>query len=459
MTAIVSRVIKTELIDWKKAKWFQNENLKDLDDKGMAKLKKSLLANNFIMPFNVWEEQLPDEVIKAIEWILDGHHRQKALNELEEEGYEIPRLLPATFIRCENRQEAAKLVLIYSSIYAKITNEGLNDFLKFNEIDIDDLKFEIDLPDFSLPRFEQKFNPIDVDEEDEDWEQKEVKEITIKHGDTFQLGPHLLYCGDGLILEIWQQLLNGKIADIIFTDPPYNLSADYIGNTGSVKHKDFAEAAGEMTDEEFMLFLRKIMQLSCDISKNGSLHYIWMDFRHIWHMTEAGREPYKTIAPKQLCVWNKDSGANGAFYRAKHELCFIFKHGEARHFTNLELVDRIRYNVWNYPGGNSIGNPDRHEVRNHPTPKTVTMCKDAILDVTREGELVVDFFLGSGATLIASDYANRVCYGTEIEPKYCHNIIARYRSHCKKVGKEFTFKHLNGNLTLEDVLIEEEEEE
>lgn len=462
-TTFKSRIIKTELIEWKKAKWFQNDNLKELDEEGMEKLKHSLLANNFIMAFHVWEEILEEITENIIQWILDGHHRQKALMELLEEGYPIPDLLPATFIHCDNRQEAAKLVLIYSSIYAKITNEGLAEFIQLNELDFDELKLELDIPEFSLPRFEQKFNPIEVDEDDEEYEMQEVENITIKHGDIFQLGPHILYCGDGLVLETWKQILqqyaDGKVIVMVFTDPPYNLPADYIGNKGQVKHKDFAEGKGEMSDEEFMLFLRKIMQLSCDISKDGALHYIWMDFRHIWHMTEAAREPYDSAAPKQLCVWDKDNGANGSFYRAKHELCFIFKHGEGKHTSHLELVDRIRYNVWNYPGGNSLSNPDRHEVRNHPTPKTVSMCKDAILDVTNEGDLVVDYFLGSGSTLIAADYGKRICFGSEFEPHYCHNIIARYRNHCIKTGQDFEFKHLNGDLTAEDVLIEDKETE
>lgn len=451
---IKSRILKTEEIEWRKAKWFQNNNLKDLNEKGMERLKKSLVENDFVMPFHIWEET------DTIRWILDGHHREKALKELEADGVEVPKLLPATFIDCVNKKAAAKLVLIYSSIYAKITNEGLNDFLELFELELEEFKEEIDLPEFSMPRFEQKFQSFDDGDSEEEQTDKiqEFNEILVQSGDIFQLGSHILYCGDGLKLDIWKKLLKliGEEVKIrmVYTDPPYNLPADAIGNLGKKRHKDFAQAAGEMSDDEFMLFLRKIMEISCAYSVDGALHYIWMDFRHVWHMTEAGREPYKTLEPKQMCIWNKDIAGMGSFYRAKHELCFIYKHnptGKAKHVSNVDLKNRIRNNVWEYPGGNSLSNPDREEVKSHPTPKNVAMSREAILDVTGDGDLVVDFFLGSGTTLIAADQAKRICAGSEIETNYCQHIILRYKRYCEKLGKEFEFKHLNGELTIENI--------
>lgn len=454
MRKIKNRVIKTENIKWREAKWLQNDNLKDLDEEGMEKLKNSLVENSFVMPFHIWEDK------EGIRWILDGHHREKALKRLDADGVEVPELLPATFIDCENKQAAAKLVLIYSSIYAKITSVGLNDFLELFEIELEEFKDEIDLPEFSMPRFEQKFQSFgDEEEEDEGSEKiKEFSQILVKTGDIFNLGNHILYCGDGLKIETWNKLLGllGEHVKIqmVYTDPPYNLPADAIGNLGKKRHKDFAQAAGEMSDEEFMLFLRKIMEISCAISKEGALHYIWMDFRHVWHMTEAGKVPYKSVEPKQVCVWNKDIAGMGSFYRAKHELCFIYKHnptGKAKHISNVDLKDRIRNNVWEYPGGNSFSNQDKEQIKSHPTPKNVAMSREAILDVTNDGDLVVDYFLGSGTTLIAADQAKRICVGSEIETHYCQHIILRYKRHCQKLGKVFEFHHLNGELTIEAI--------
>lgn len=445
---VASRIIETKDIEWKKAKWFQNESLKELSPEAMAKLKASLNNNSFVMPFHVWKE---GDVI----WILDGHHRQKALQEMASEGVVIPDLLPATFINCADKKEAAKLLLIFSSIYAKIENSGLDEFLKMYHIEFDEVKLEIDLPEFSLPRFEQKFNPPIEIEEDEDVFEP-VENPFVKHGDLFSLNEHLLLCGDALDMNNWKLLLGDRKADVIFTDPPYNLPANYIGNLGQTKHKDFAVAAGEMSEVEFMEWLKILMRLMVSNSRPGSIHFLCMDFRHIWHVTEAAREVYETHQPKQLCVWNKNMGANGDFYRAKHELVFVYKNGNAKHFSNLALHERVRYNVWDYPSANSLSNPDRDELKNHPTPKPVAMVRDALMDVSREGDLVLDFFMGSGSTLIAADAAKRIACGTEIDPAYCQNIIRRYALHCEKIGKSLNFNHLNGDLNLEHFLYERE---
>ena len=250
MSEIHSKVLKTISIDWQKVKWFQNENLKQLSEEGMEKLKRSLKTNGFVMPFHVWEDTAKKE-----RWILDGHHRQRALEELLSEGVNIPNQLPATFINCKDEKEAAKFVLLYTSQYAKITNVGLDDFMQLYDIELEEFREEIDLPEFSLPRFEQQFNPIMMSEEINEIDSLVNNvEIVVKHGDLFELGPHRLLCGDALNADNWKKLLNGKKARMVFTDPPYNLPANYIGNKGTQKHKDFAFASGEMTDVEFKDF-------------------------------------------------------------------------------------------------------------------------------------------------------------------------------------------------------------
>ena len=141
---IVSQIIKQSLVNWKSLKWMQSSKLKDIGEHGITKLKNSLKENNFVQPFNVWEDS------KGVIWILDGHHREKALTQLEAEGYEIPETLPANFIECSDKKAAAKMVLLYSSIYAKITNEGLGEFLDDFDLDISNLINEIDLPGLDL---------------------------------------------------------------------------------------------------------------------------------------------------------------------------------------------------------------------------------------------------------------------------------------------------------------------
>ena len=139
-----SKITKQEPVKWRELKWLQSSKLKEPGSKGLDKLKNSLKENGFVQPFNVWQDA------KGVVWILDGHHREKALKQLEAEGYEIPEMLPANFIDCADRKAAAKMVLVYSSIYAKITNDGLGEFLDDFELDLGDLANEIDLPNVDL---------------------------------------------------------------------------------------------------------------------------------------------------------------------------------------------------------------------------------------------------------------------------------------------------------------------
>lgn len=427
------------MIDWRDLKFIQNEDFKELPDEAKHRLKGSIIANNFTQPFYVWEDT------EGIRWCLDGKHRTLLLEELASEGVKIPYQLPATFINCKDRKDAARLVLLFSSQYAKVTNEGLNTFLTLYDLDYTELKETIDLPEFSELRYEQKFQFNEATEDDEPIDTENMP-IVVRPGDVFRLGKHTLYCGSFLD-DVVQNLLGDQKARIIFTDPPYNLAANQFTNKGEKRFEDFAMAGGEMSDEEFVSFLSKIMHRSKIHSEEGSIHFIFMDWRHMWHMTEAGRKVYGSVIPKQLIVWNKNIGANGSFYRAKHELIFLYKNGdEEKHVSNIDLMDRIRYNVWEYPSATSLSNPDRNELKNHPTPKPVQMVADAILDTTNQGDLVIDWFMGSGTTIIAAEVTGRVAFGTEIEPKYVQSDILRYIRHCEKNNITPVIEHLNGSL-------------
>lgn len=144
---ITNRLLKSDLIKWRELEWFQGE-LKHITTDDMNRLKQAIIKNSFIQPFNVWQDKN-----KKI-WILDGHQRKQALDELESEGYKIPDMLPANFIKCKNRTEAAEAVLLYSSIYAKVQDEHLFNFINDNKIDYKELKFQIDLPSFDTKKFE-----------------------------------------------------------------------------------------------------------------------------------------------------------------------------------------------------------------------------------------------------------------------------------------------------------------
>lgn len=472
-----SRVIGTYEIDWKRLKFIQPETFKELGTEEKQHLKNSVIKNNFAQPFYVWEDTSEGEL-----YCLDGKHRVMILEELIADGYEVPKRLPATHIECENKYEAASLVIIYSSIYAKVTQQGLFDFIQLYDLEYETLRQQIDLPEFSIDRFEQKFDMFNAGEESEDVPDTDVGEIHVQAGDLFTINGHRILCGSFSDPDVLARLMDGKKARILNCDPPYNLPANFflVNNDKIHGHKNFKMAAGEMTDEQFVVFLRSVMWYAVQNTVPGAIHYIFMDWRHIWHMTEAARAVYGSPIPKQVCVWNKDTMAMGSFYRSKHELCFVFSNNEAKalwqkdmldhggfykennelvfvfksggddikHLSHLDLKDRIRTNVWNYPSSNSRSNPDRKELQNHPTPKSVEMISDSILDTTNPGDIVLDFFLGSGTCLIASEKSGRLCYGTELEPKYMQLIIKRYLAYCNHNGIEVTFRHLNGKLTL-----------
>lgn len=151
MEDIESRIVKTELIQWRSATWLQ-ANLKELSDTSFRALKTSLKQNGFAMPFAVWEE-----IATGTLWILDGHHRQKAMLELEVEGYRFPDELPANFVDCQNITEAARLVLVYSSVYASVTSDGLFEHLERFDLDFDSLSSMMVLPALNMEEFATEF--------------------------------------------------------------------------------------------------------------------------------------------------------------------------------------------------------------------------------------------------------------------------------------------------------------
>lgn len=148
---ITNKVIKTEPVKWRELKFLQSENLKEIGKSEYEKLKKSLLENNFIQTFNVWQDK------KDI-YLLDGHHRVKILFNLEQEGYSVPETFPGNFISCKNRREASKYLLIYSSIYAKVNREGMYEFFELEGLDLEELLQEIQIPDISFEYFDKNFN-------------------------------------------------------------------------------------------------------------------------------------------------------------------------------------------------------------------------------------------------------------------------------------------------------------
>jgi DNA modification methylase len=158
-----------------------------------------------------------------------------------------------------------------------------------------------------------------------------------------------------------------------------------------------------------------------------------MDWRSIGELLAAIEA--NGLALINLCVWNKTNGGMGSLFRSKHELVFITKKGKAPHTNNVQLGKHGRYrtNVWDYAGVNSFGQNRMQDLMAHPTVKPVALVADAIRDVSKPGEIVLDGFLGSGTTILAAERTKRRCFGIEIEPRYVDVAIRRWEA---MTGKE-----------------------
>jgi DNA modification methylase len=300
-----------------------------------------------------------------------------------------------------------------------------------------DLEFDVSITGFEVGEIDlilQEAAAAEGQEEDEPVEISSSLAVT-KRGDVWLLGDHRLICGDALDESTYVAVMNGKTADVVFADPPYNVKID--GNVcgkGAIHHREFAMASGEMSEPEFVDFLCSALSLLERHSCDGSVHFVCMDWRHAAEVLQAGKKAYHTLL--NLCVWTKDNGGMGSFYRSQHELIFVFRKGKKQHRNNVQLgqFGRSRTNVWRYPGVNTLSKSaeEGNLLALHPTVKPVAMIADAVLDCSARGDIVLDNFSGVGSTIIAAEKVGRACYAIEIDPLYVDAAVRRWEKHTGK---------------------------
>lgn len=404
------------------------------DTKQLIKIQNSIEKFGFINPILVDEHNE----------IIAGHARLAAAR--------LAHLPQVPVIRLEHLSTAQKKAYrIADNKLAELGTWSVENLqLEFQELEKLDLDFSLGITGFDMgdidlilegkeAKADPKANNIPFIPDNE---------VVTREGDIWILGEHRIICGNSLQKETLSQLMEDKKADMVFTDPPYNVKINgHVCGAGNVQHKEFKFASGEMTVEEFTQFLKTSFELLCMFSKDGSLHYICMDWRHIKEIMTAA-DVYDQF--KNLCVWRKDNAGMGSFYRSQHELIFMFKHGKEPHINNVELGihGRYRTNVWNYAGVNTPSAENAEKRAMHPTVKPVELIKDAILDASNRGGVVLDTFLGSGSTLIAAEKAGRICYGVELEPKYVDTAIRRYES----LGDKYIAIHAASGKTYQELL-------
>jgi len=252
--------------------------------------------------------------------------------------------------------------------------EILGEIVLDTEFDLGAIGFETAEVDLLLDR-PPKTDPADVFDEPDGGAQS-----VSRLGDLWVLGEHRLLCGNALELNDLERLMAGSSAQMVLTDPPFNVKIDGHVSGRGTGHAEFAMASGEMSKVEFTTFLTTAFRNLARYSVGGAVVMAFMDWRHMGEMLAAGEAAFTDLI--NLCVWNKTNGGMGSLYRSKHELIFVFKSGKSPHLNNVELGKHGRYraNVWDYAGANSFGRHRGEDLEDHPTVKPIAMIADAIKD-------------------------------------------------------------------------------
>ena len=379
---------------------------------------------------------------------------RKIASSLREFGFTAPILVDDqdTIIAGHGRVQAAKLIGLEQVPTIRLSSLSPAQIRAYviadNRLALDAgwnpeiLKIELqnlialDEIDISLTGFETaELDLILIDDHEEDLND-DLAELTgpaiTQPGDLWQLDGHRILCGDATLASSFVTLMEGKQAAVVFTDAPYNVAIHgHVSGKGRVRHDEFAMASGEMNKKEFQAFLTTVFTHLAHSSANGSVHYLCMDWRSMAELLAAGEKAYDKLL--NVCVWSKDKGGMGSFYRSQHELIFLYRNGKQQHRNNIQLgrFGRNRTNVWQYPSASTLSRAKGEEnlLAMHPTVKPVALVADALLDSSARGEIVLDSFLGSGSTLLAAERIGRICYGMELEPRYVDLAIRRWQKH------------------------------
>ncbi len=368
--------------------------LKKRTKRDIERIIKSILTYGFSFPFFVWP-------YNGRNYCLDGHGRIQALREMSNQGIPLPSF-PVAYIDAVDEQEAKQKLLRLNSQYGQMTLESVMEFAAGLEVEWDDLslatgrltiigKLPETLGDDELPPQPEPITQL---------------------GDLYELStggmPHRLICGDATMSETVSKVLTGAAADLLLTDPPYNV--DYAGKTKTGMKID----NDNLEDEEFRRFLVKSFSAAMANLKPGASYYIWHSDSEGFNFRVACKDAGLPV--RQCLIWNKQAMVMGRQdYQWKHEPCLYgWKEGAAHAWYS----DRKQTTVIDFD--RPLKNLD------HPTMKPVDLFAYQIFNSTKAGDIVLDSFLGSGTTIIACEKLGRIAAGCEISPLYCDVIVSRF---------------------------------
>lgn len=443
-TMITNHVVDTPTIPRKSLKNFQG-NLKKPNPEEVKQLAERIVRKGFSAPIFIWHDH--DGLI------LDGHQRLKALDLLAKKNEILPDdCIPVVAIRADTIEEAKEKVAEYNSRYSEIDPDFARDWF-----------VGCDLGDVLIPNLELTPIELDADKEliEDDVPAVEEEARIVQRGDIFQLGKHTLMCGDSTNASDIQALMGDVKANMVFTDPPYNVNYHGTGaNTSSGIMND------RMTDQAFASFLQETFARYRECVTDSAALYVFhsastqIAFEHA--MSVNGFEVRAQL------VWNKPSASLGwGDYRYKHEPCFYASvagkspafYGDRTHATVIDFAksDQELLRILKHAreaerdGRTTVWSMKREPVGEyvHPTQKPVELVGYAIRNSSKSGETVLDLFAGSGSTLIACEKLGRECRTMELDPRYVETVIRRYSLY---VGGKATIKCVNRDMDLSLIL-------
>ena len=377
----------------------------------LRRLKKLIKQYGFTNPILVDEDNI----------VIGGHARLIAALELGLETVPTIRIAGLT----ETEKKALRLADNAIALDASWDIELVK--IELDAISLDK-GFDIELSGFTVQRADVIRSEGAADPQEEEIPEAPATPVT-RTGDIWVLRRHRVGCGDAKDANFIHLLVDGAVVAAAFLDPPYNVRIQgHAGGKGKIKHREFAEASGEMSVAEFKTWLAIVLSVCVSVSRNGAVHFVCMDHHHIEELAAAGAQVYGERL--NICVWRKSNAGMGGLYRSRHELVFVYRVGTQAHTNNVELGKhgRNRTNVWDYPSVNTFRGSRREDLALHPTVKPVGLVADAIMDVTHRDEVVLDAFLGSGTTLIACERVDRRFIGLDIDPAYVDLALRRWRT-------------------------------
>ncbi|MCC6786758.1 MAG: ParB N-terminal domain-containing protein [Hyphomonadaceae bacterium] len=378
-------------------------------------------------------------LVDADNQVIAGHGRLEALKRL---GFTHVPVIPVTHLSAEQLR-------LYALADNKIAeNAGWDEaVLRIEIAELRELDVDLSITGFETAEIDQLTIEPGFSLDAEPAAPIPRSAPVSRLGDIWELGPHRLSCADMLQHGALEAVVGSESVRASFTDPPFNVPvAGHVQVDSPHKHREFKMASGEMSAEQYQEFLTRAFQRTVDVSAEGSLHFVCQDWRSLGSMTAAGAAAF--TEQKALIVWVKTNAGMGSLYRSQHELIFLYKKGKAAHTNNIKLGQhgRNRTNVWTYPGANAFGKGRDAALAAHPTVKPTALVADALLDVTRPGDVVLDPFAGSGTIILAAEKTGRRACAVEIEPHFVDVAVQRWQTMTGKsatlAGSQLNFSNV-----------------